>query len=156
LVLEEENIQALTSKTLNKRLALTQRGEFSHNVFQYANEFKDADYVVVAAPYWDFGFPAILKTYIEAIDIPGIVYQYGAGGRPAGACKAEKLLYVTTRGGTIGDERDLGFATFMQMGAFYGIKGVKCVSADGFDIPAADIESLLKKAIQDFSNNLNL
>jgi hypothetical protein len=40
----------------------------------------------------------------------------------------------------------------MQMGAFYGIQEVKCVSADGTDIPAADIEALSKKAIQDFSN----
>jgi hypothetical protein len=40
------------------------------------------------------------------------------------------------------------------MGAFYGIKEVKCVSADGFDLPAADIEALLTRAIQDFSNKL--
>jgi hypothetical protein len=59
---------------------------------------------------------------------------------------------LTTRGGTIGDERDLGFAAFMRMGAFYGIKEVKCVSAGGFDILAADIEALLKRAIHDFSN----
>lgn len=148
--LDEKNIQALTSIILNKRFELSGKEDFSNEMFQYANQFKDADCIVVAAPYRDFGFPAILKTYIEAVSVPGIVYTYGESGRPIGLCKVDKLYYATTRGGYIGDEKDLGFATMMQLGAFYGIKEVKCISVDGFDIPVTGIESAMKKAILSF------
>ena len=113
LVLENENIQALTSETLNNRFELLKKRDFSNDAFSFANQFKDADCIVIGTPYWDFGFPSILKAFIEAISVPGIVFRYGEGGRPEGLCKAEKLYYVTTRGGYIGDEKDLGFATMV-------------------------------------------
>jgi len=149
LVLEEDNIKPLLSAELNKRLELQGKQDFSGKAFNYAHQFARADCIVFAAPYWDFGFPAILKTYIEAVSVPGIVYRYGEGGRPVGMCKAEKIYYVTTRGGYIGDDKDLGFATTAQLAAFYGIKEAKCISADGFDIPTTDIEASLKKAISE-------
>ncbi len=147
LVLEDKNIPVLTSETLNKRLALSDKEDFANEVFNYPNQFKDADCVVIAAPYWDFGFPAMLKAYIEAISIPGIVYRFTEDGQPIGLCRAEKIYYVTTRGGYIGDENDLGYATMVQLGEFYGIKEVKCISMDGFDIPINDTEALVQKAI---------
>jgi len=153
LVLEEESIQPLTSESLNRRTALLKKGELSDKTFMYANEFRDADCIVISAPYWDFGFPAMLKIYIEAISVSSVVYKYGEGGRPVGLCRAEKLYYVTTRGGYIGDEKDLGFGTMVQLGGFYGINEIKCISADGFDVPVNDRDAILKKAIEGLPNN---
>lgn len=154
LVLEDKNIPVLTSETLNKRLALSDNDEFSNGVFNYSNQFKDVDCVVIAAPYWDFEFPAMLKAYIEAISVPGIVYRFTEDGRPIGLCKAEKIYYVTTRGGCIGDKNDLGYATMVQLGGYYGIEEVKCISMDGLDIPINDTEGLISTAIADLSNKL--
>jgi FMN-dependent NADH-azoreductase len=154
LVLEKENIQALTSETLNKRFELAGKNEFSNDFFHYANQFREADCIVIAAPYWDFGFPAILKTYIEAVSVPGIVYKYGERGRPIGLCKAEKIYYVTTRGGYIGDEKDLGYATVVDIAHQYGIKGTKCIGVDGFDIPVNDVDTLVKKALENLPNQI--
>ena len=149
LILEEENIQALTSESLNKRLELLAKEDFSNEKFKLANQFKNADCIVIAAPYWDFGFPAILKTYIESTSIVGIVYKFDESGRPIGLCKAEKMYYVTTRGGYIGNEKDLGFATLIQLGEFCGIGEIKCISMDGFDIPINNPDELVKKTIDD-------
>jgi FMN-dependent NADH-azoreductase len=148
LILEDENIQALNSKTLNKRFELQKKQDFSDEMFKYAQKFKEADCIVIAAPYWDFGFPAMLKNYIEAVSVAGFMYKFGEGGA-TGLCKAEKLYYVTTRGGYIGDSKDLGFAMVAELGKLYGIKEIKCISADGFGIPANDHEAVLKKAIED-------
>ena len=41
-----------------------------------------ADTIVIAAPFWDFSFPAALKIYIENIYVTGIVSRYGSDGRP--------------------------------------------------------------------------
>jgi FMN-dependent NADH-azoreductase len=153
LILEEEKIQALTSETLNKRFELSMKKDFSNEVFRYALRFKEADCIVIAAPYWDFGFPAMLKAYIEAISIPGIMYRYGESG-PTGLCRAEELYYVTTRGGHIDDENDLGYTTMTALGKLYGIKDVKCISLSGLDIPADDIESVINKVIENLPNHL--
>ena len=49
--------------------------------------FADADDIIIAAPYWDLGFPAQLKTYIENIYVTGIVSAYNDHGSRA-ACAA--------------------------------------------------------------------
>ena len=154
LVLKNEYVSALTSETLNKRFELLGKKDYENPVFDYANQFRNADCIVIAAPYWDLGFPAILKTYIEAISIPNFAYGYGEGGRPEGLCKAEKIYYVTTRGGFIGDDKDLGYITIASLGRFYGIKEVKCISVDGLDIPITDIEAVIDKAIADLPNQI--
>jgi FMN-dependent NADH-azoreductase len=154
LVLEKEYAPALTSETLNKRLALLDKKDFADPMFRYAHQFSEAEYIVIAAPYWDFGFPAILKTYIEAVNVPGIAYRYGAGGRPEGMCKAEKIYYITTRGGFVTDEKDLGFSTIVDMGLYYGLTDVKCISLNALDIPTTDVEAVITKAIEDLPTRM--
>jgi FMN-dependent NADH-azoreductase len=153
-VLEEENIRALTSETLNKRYELSVKKDYSNEIFRYARQFKEADCIVIAAPYWDLGFPAMLKVYIETISLPGLMYRYEDDDRVKGLCKAEKIYYVTTRGGHISDEKDLGYATMVELGKLYGIGEVKCISVNGLDIPVYDIETVVKKAIENLPNQL--
>ena len=154
LILEKLNIQPLISETLNKRIKLLEKGELSDHSFDYANQFSRADCIVIAAPYWDCGFPGILKNYIEAISVLGIVSMYEGDGQPTGLCKAEKLYYVTTRGGFIGDENDLGFATIKGLCNFFGIKNIRCIGADGFDIVTNDFDAILKKAIDELPGRI--
>ncbi|MDR1406688.1 MAG: NAD(P)H-dependent oxidoreductase [Tannerella sp.] len=153
LILEEEKMQALTSETLNRRSALSAGKDFSGEMFRYARQFREADCVVIAAPYWDLGFPAMLKIYIESVSIPGIVYRYGECG-PAGLCRAEKIYYVTTRGGHVDDEKDLGYVTMAELGKLFGIGDVRCISLNGLDIPADDIDSIVKKVIDSLPDRL--
>ena len=131
-----------------------EKGELSDDSFKYANQFSEADCIVIAAPYWDCGFPGILKIYIEAISVLGIVSMYEGDGQPTGLCKAEKLYYVTTRGGYVGDEKDLGFATIKSLGYFFGIKNIMCIGADGFDIVTNDFDAILQKAIEELPAKL--
>ncbi len=41
--------------------------DFSPSEYAPAKQFAEADMIVVAAPYWDLSFPAILKAYFEQI-----------------------------------------------------------------------------------------
>ena len=153
LVLEEENIPPLTSETLNKRLELSKAEDFSNEIFRYAKQFKEMDCVVIAAPHWDEGFPAILKTYFEAISVMGITFEFLESGA-VGFCKAKKLYYVTTRGGYTADEKDLGFSTVAALSKVYGIKEAKCVSVNGLDFLGNDVENVMQKAIEDLPNKV--
>ena len=51
------------AEMLEERDALAKAGKFDAPVFDMARQFRDADAVVVAAPYWDMSYPAALKTY---------------------------------------------------------------------------------------------
>ena len=62
-----EGIVSLTPQTLEKRLALCAEGRFDDPLFAPARRFREAETVVIAAPYWDLSFPAALKALVEQL-----------------------------------------------------------------------------------------
>lgn len=147
VVLEEEKIAPLTSKTLNARQKLAEEGKFDDEAFARARQFRDADRIVIAAPFWASSYPALLKAYIEDIDVVGILYRYGERG-PVGLCSADKLVYVTTRGGMLPDEADCGYQNIAVLARSYGIEKTECVSAAGLDVIGANVDALLSEALE--------
>jgi FMN-dependent NADH-azoreductase len=124
-------------------------GDFSAAEFDLAKQFANADTIVIAAPYWDLMFPSLLKVYFENITVNGLTFFYNEKGIPQGLCKAERLIYVTTAGGHIVHNFGFEYASSLAK-AFYGIKRVECVSAEGLDILGADVEAILNKAKDSF------
>lgn len=114
--------------------------------FKLAKQFATADVIVVAAPYWDMMFPAVLKTYLENVCVCGITFDYGQNGKPYGMCKAKSLYYVTTSGGYIG-ENDFGFLYVKALAEnFFGIPEVFSIKAEGLDVFGADVRKIIEKA----------
>ena len=72
---------------------------FDDPVFDLARQFAAADQIVIAAPYWDYSFPAALKQYLEQVSVIGVTFYYTPEGIPKGLCQAKGLYYVTTTGG---------------------------------------------------------
>lgn len=59
-----------------------------------------ADAIVVVAPIWNFGFPAILKGYFDRVFLPGVsLHLKDDGGVAPGLTNIRKLATVTTYGG---------------------------------------------------------
>lgn len=150
--LEEEPIEPLTKDSLAKRDSLLSGGSWEDAAFFHARQFAEADCIVIAAPYWDFGFPALLKIYLEQITVAGITFCYD-GGRPKGLCRAKKLFYVTTAGGPI--LWDFGYPYVRSLAEnLYGIENVICISAENLDIDGADITGILEKTKQRIDNEI--
>lgn len=145
VILENEKIPPLDTVRLSHRQAWIDEGLFSGPFFSYARQFRDADQIVVAAPYWDFCFPAILKTYLEAVSVPGLTYRYTPEGDVEGLCRASRLIYVTTRGGYVTDEEDLGYQILRGLCGYFGIPDVRCVSVSGLDVPPFDVRGKLAR-----------
>ena len=103
LKLGDEDIRTLDLESLNRRNDLIEKKEFSDDMFRYARQFGTADTVVIAAPYWDMSFPAMVKAYVEAIMVQGLTFHYTEEGIPQGLTNIKKVIYVTTAGGPIGD-----------------------------------------------------
>lgn len=143
VILENENIPPLDGSALKERDALLEKGESNAPMFKYANQFKEADTVVIAAPYWDLLFPAMLRAYIEQICVCGITFKYNEQGVPVSHCKAKKLVYITTAGGYV--KENLGYEYIRQIAnTFFGIDDCRCIKAEGLDIWGNDPEEILK------------
>lgn len=153
LVLEKENIVPLNCQTLERRTKLASSGIFDDPIFDLAKDFAAAEKIIIAAPYWDLSFPALLKCYIEQINVIGLTFAYNDAGKPYGLCKADELIYVTTSGGTIFNE-DLGFGYIKSLAHnFYGIKNVSYFKAENLDIIGADVESILQRTKMEIDRN---
>lgn len=128
---------------LNLRDSLISNEVFDDPMFEYARQFSEAEQVVIAAPFWDLSFPALLKTYLEQINVVGITFRYTSEGIPEGLCQAKRLFYVTTVGGDYFPE-SYGFGYVEALAKnFYGIKEVELIKATGLDIVGAPVEKII-------------
>lgn len=155
LILEDEPLQALNSERLNRRTGLIEKAEYDNEIFRYARQFKQADCIVISAPYWDFVFPALLRIYIEAVSVVGLTYYYGPDCRPHGLCRAKKLYYVTTCGGYVGG-CNYGYEIVKSMAGMFGIGSTECILAEGLDIDTNDVEAILKRTAGEMRDRLKL
>lgn len=143
LRLEEMAFPVADEAFLQKRDALLAAGEFADPMFAPARQFASADTIVIAAPYWDLSFPAALKQYIEQVGVVGITFEYTPEGFPRGLCRAKKLYYVMTAGGTyVPEEFGYGYVKALSQN-FYGIQDVELIKAVGLDIIGADADKIM-------------
>ncbi|MBQ0078550.1 MAG: NAD(P)H-dependent oxidoreductase [Eubacterium sp.] len=144
--LVDEKLPVLDNDLLQWRNSAIDKGDYSSRYFDYAKDFAEADYIVIAAPYWDLSFPAILKNYIEAITIVGLTFGYTDSGIPEGYCKARKLYYVTTSGGPLyGPEYGSGYIKAMATQMF-GVEQFQLIKAENLDIIGADVGKIMADA----------
>lgn len=146
LNLAKEGIKYLDKNTLEHREQCIAEKYFSSPDFKYAKQFADADIIVLAAPYWDLSFPAIVKIYIELVSVCGITFLYKTDGVPKGLCRAKKLIYVTTAGGVIG-KYNFGFDYIEALAKnLYGIEKVLFFKAEGLDVYQSDVNAIIQEA----------
>ena len=145
--LYEEVIKPLNKDTLLLREKAVINNDFSDNYFRNAKDFKEADEVIIAAPYWDLSFPAVLKTYFENICITGLTFIYDGEGKAISLCKAKKLIYVATAGGYI-PKNNFAFDYVDRIAKeFFGIKETVFIKAEGLDIYPNEAEKILNDVI---------
>lgn len=141
----EDGPAPLTWETLSQRDRFVAEQDYADPMFSWARQFAQAREVVVAAPYWDLLFPAVVRSYFEAVTVRGLTFVYGEDGVPRGLCSAKRLTYVTTAGGPI--VRNFGFEYVDALAkTFYGIGETACVTAEGLDIWGADVAGIMEEA----------
>ena len=133
---------------LARRDRLISEGRFDDPMFDLARQFAAAERIVIAAPYWDLSFPAVLKQYLEKINVTGVTFFYTPEGIPRGLCRARELVYVSTAGGNyVPEEFGFGYVKALAQ-AYYGIPDVRLVQAVGLDLDGADAEQILRDCME--------
>ena len=142
-----QRLQPQYPEVLDERDALWNAGKLDQPMFDPARQFARADKIVIAAPFWDLSFPAILKIYLERISVTDITFGYDQQGAMVGLCRASKLLLITTRGGYYaGSPLEMGARQLEALCVMYGIPQFLCLDAEGLDDVRNDKEALLRQA----------
>ena len=153
--IEEIRLTELALKPLDAA-ALKQRdediaaGRQDMQKYHLAYQFAAADEIVIAAPYWDCLFPAILRLYLEQICVTGITLAYGENGAPVKKCRAGRLTYITTCGGFL-PEKSAVESFIREMGRLFSMDDVQFYAAEGLDVFPDRVQDILNKALDAMS-----
>ena len=143
IYLNSINFPIVDEDFLTRRDRLIADRDFSDPMFDLARQFAEADNIIIAAPFWDLSFPAVVKQYFEQINVLGITFYYTPEGIPTGLCKAKCLTYLTTVGGNIfPEEYGAGYIKALAQ-SFYGIPEFRLIKATGLDMIGADVDTII-------------
>ena len=145
LVLNDLDLDIVQKDLLDKRM----KGEIPPVVMNWAEQVRDADRIVIAAPFWDMSIPAALKVFFELCSIFNVTFKSN-DKTCYGNCNAEKMLYITTRGMdiTTGDELEQATSYLKALSWLWGIGPVQVVAAQNMDyVSAEDMETKISVAI---------
>lgn len=149
LTLMDMDLKYWNTESLKVRDRLLLNGQHDAPQFRLGNQFREADGIVIAAPFWDLSVPAMLKVYIENISADGITFSTSEEGL-TGICKFQWMLFLTTRGGIWeGSDMEMGSPYMEALSRFFGNGKYYCVAADGTDIVGLDLEEIMEKALKE-------
>jgi FMN-dependent NADH-azoreductase len=104
-------------------------------------EIQAADVVVLGVPMYNFGVPAPLENWIDAISRVGVTFRYTEAG-PEGLLKGKKVYMALTRGGKYRNTpADTQVPYLKTVFTFLGLTDVYFVYAEGLSM-GADAEQM--------------
>ena len=97
-----------------------------------------ADVIVIGAPMYNFAIPSQLKSWLDALAVPGKTFQYGANG-PEGLLGAKRVIIASTRGGYYGADTPMAALEHQESHlrsflGFLGITQLEIVRAEGVKV----------------------
>lgn len=147
LVINDLDLSIVKKELITKR----NNGDIDPQVMSWAESVRDADRIVIAAPFWDMSIPAALKNFLELCSIFDVTFK-SDDKTCYGNCRAEKMLYITTRGMDIdtGDVLEQGSSYLKALSWLWGIGPLEVVSAQNMDyLSETEIEERISKAISE-------
>lgn len=116
-----------------------------------ATAIANADRILIAAPFWDMSFPAVLKCFFEQTSLFDITFTDN-GKTCVGLCKSPKVLYITTRGMDIptGSFLDQGSPYIRSLGALWNLGEMTVLDAHNTDyLPSDELEIEIQSTIEE-------
>ncbi len=86
--------------TMAERRAYHDVGTNIEPVADYVARLRAAEALVMVFPVWNFGYPAILKGFLDRVFLPGVSFRLEDGKVKPNLTHIKRLAAVTTYGGT--------------------------------------------------------
>jgi len=150
LDLYKEGIGFLTEDGISLHRPAPGEGK-NHPILKYAYQFAEADKYIIAAPFWNLSFPAIIKAYIDYVCVTGITFKYTAKG-PVGLCVGKKAVHIVGRGGAYSEQPaasyEMGDRYLKTIFGFMGITDFTTIAADKLDVIGEDVNAIVENTIK--------
>lgn len=112
-----------------------------------------ADIIVISLPFFNFGIPSSLKTWLDNVVRAGVTFSYTADG-PLGLLTGKKVYVAVASGGVYSQgpmqQYDHAVPYLRSVLGFVGITDVEVVRAEGIGIPALR-DAALEKGIAEIA-----
>lgn len=141
--LKDLHFLPLSEEKLKIRFDQTNKHLFDMDMLTYSKKILSADIVVIAAPFYDYSYPSILKLFIENVSMPNLMYTYSKDGYE-GYARGRKFIYITTRGAILPDSEDFGYLNLDRMFKLFGFKESQIISFGGTDLCDNEYEQIDK------------
>jgi FMN-dependent NADH-azoreductase len=97
-------------------------------------EIQAHDTIVLGVPMYNFGIPAQLKNWIDAIARAGVTFRYTEAG-PEGLLRGKTVYLALARGGLYRDtEKDAQVPYLKNVLGFLGMTDLHCIYAEGLNM----------------------
>ncbi|MFY7865357.1 FMN-dependent NADH-azoreductase [Roseateles sp.] len=127
-VLDEAALQAMFTPAESRSPAQAERVALDMALVE---QLRSADVLVLAVPMINFGVPAQLKNWIDAVAKAGVTFRYTANG-PEGLLTGKKVFVVLTRGGIYRDQASDTMVPYLRtVLGFLGMSDVEFIYAEG-------------------------
>ncbi len=110
------------------------RGMVPQWALDAARDIAQAHRLLIAAPFWDMSFPALLKCFFEQTSLFDVTFT-DTGKACKGLCQAPKVLYITTRGMDIstGDPLEQATPYLKAIGTLWNLGELTTIAAQNMD-----------------------
>lgn len=123
-----EDLIGVQSSAQNLRASLQSQLTLSEHLIA---ELKASDTLVLGAPMYNFGIPAALKQWIDAVCRAGVSFKYTEQG-PVGLLDIKRAFIITATGGTpVGSKMDFSSPYLEHICRFLGVSEVFHIDASG-------------------------
>jgi FMN-dependent NADH-azoreductase len=141
--LDEQALQALFTAPDQRSLEQAARVQFNDELIR---EVQAADVIVLGVPMYNFGVPAALKNWIDAIARAQVTFRYTENG-PQGLVTGKTVYIALARGGIhAGMPSDTQVPYLKSVLAFLGMTEVRFIYAEGLDLGSASESAALQSA----------
>ena len=127
------------------------RGDIPSWALEAAKNIAEADRILIAAPFWDMSFPAVLKCFFEQTSLFEVTFTDN-GKTCVGLCKAPKVIYITTRGMDIptGSYLDQGTPYLRALGSLWNLGEMTVLDVHNTDyLTAEELEREIQSTIEE-------
>ncbi len=142
-ICEDAALLPMDEQKLTLRNELIAKKDWNHPMMHYALQWNQAEKILIGAPYWDWSFPSVLKIYVENIMISELNFVFQEN-RSVGLCKGEKMLYLTTAGGSA--KENMGYDYMKRVLMELGKYESTYIHADNLDVFGVEIAAEMEKA----------
>ncbi len=152
-VLDEQALQALFTTPAERSPEQAARVDFNDTLIR---EVQAADALVLGVPMYNFGVPAALKNWIDAIARAQVTFRYTASG-PQGLLTGKTVYVALARGGIhAGTPGDTQVPYLKSVLAFLGMTDVRFIYAEGLDLGGESERNGLESAMAQIEDAVSI